>query len=316
MKLKEFMDSWLNDVIKGNVRTNTYTTYRGYINNHINRLIGEMEICEIRTEILQSFVGKLATGEKELSAKGIRSVFLTLSSAMRYAIEYEYISKNPCSKVKLPKPKEKEIQIFNREEQTELEQTILYSDDKRNFAVLLCLYTGIRIGELCALKWKNVDFQNSRLSIKNSMIRVKNYDGAEVKKTKIMFEEPKTLKSKRLLPLPEFLCSILKELKRESFSEFVFSMNGNNPIQPRTMQYIYQRLLKRAKVRYRSFHTLRHTFATRAIELGIDIKTVSEALGHSNSAVTINRYTHSLMEQKQKMMHQFNSFFGATNPLF
>ena len=316
MKVYEFMDGWLNNVIKGNVRSNTYSTYRGYIKNHINRLIGDFELCELKPEILQGFVGKLMNGEKPLSAKGIHAVFSMLSSALACAVEYERITKNPCSKVRLPKPKEKEVQIFDRTEQAKLEQAILNSDDKRNIAILVCLYTGLRIGELCALRWGSIDFESGQLTIRHSMTRVNNYDEPAVAKTKIVFEEPKTAKSKRVLPLPEFLCAILKKLRKESCSEFVFSVDGNKPIQPRTMQYLYQRLLEKTDLKYRNFHALRHTFATRAIELGVDIKTVSEALGHSNAVITINRYTHSLMEQKQKMMQQFNSFFNQKKSAF
>jgi integrase len=269
-----------------------------------------VKLCELKPDIMQRFVGELANNrESRLSAKSVCAVFSILSGALQCAVEYGYIMKNPCSKTRLPKITENEVRIFSREEQEKIECAIIHSDDKRTIAVLVCLYTGIRIGELCALKWENISFANNYLNIKQSMTRVKNLGDEQGAKTKIIFEEPKTAKSKRLLPLPDFLVLILKKMKQGSQSDFIFSVDGIKPLQPRTLQFIYKRLLVQADVEYRNFHALRHTFATRAIEFGVDVKTVSEALGHSNSAITINRYTHSLMEQKQNMMQRFDNFY-------
>ena len=310
MKLQEFLNSWLVDVVKDNVRMSTYMVYHGYAKNHINPLIGGMELAELRTENIQSFIHKLMNDEKrKLAAKTINDILAMLNSALQCAKEYERIEKNPCVKVRLPKSKEKEIKVFTRAEQERLEKAIISSNDSRTIGVLICLYTGIRIGELCALRWENVDIKNKRLNIKLSLNRVNLYD-EEKAKTQLVFEEPKTVKSKRLLPFPDFLCLLLTEQKKKSKGEFVLSMKNGKPVQPRTMQYIYTRLLKKANVEYRNFHALRHTFATRVIELGVDIKTVSETLGHANSIITINRYAHSLMEQKQRMMKQLDSFFN------
>lgn len=313
MQVQEFMENWLNKVIKGNVRLSSYAIYRGYVLNHINRHLGSLPLSSLKTEVLQDFVWKLSNNESNrLCAKGVKAVFSMLSTAIQCAVEYEYILKNPCVKVRLPKEKNSEIVIFSRTEQERLEKTILDSGDKRNIAVLICLYTGLRLGELCALKWENIDLESKCFKIKYSMTLIRDFEGA--KKTKLVIDEPKTDKSKRLLPLPDFLCAILERLKTESAGGFVFTMKNGKPVQPRTLQYIYKRLLSAAGINYRNFHSLRHTFATRAIELGIDIKTISEALGHSNSNITINRYTHSLMEQKKKMMYEFNRFFANSKP--
>lgn len=310
MKLQEFLNDWLVNVIKDNVRMSTYMVYHGYVHNHINPLIGDMKLVELRTENIQKFIQTLINDEKrKFAAKTVNDILAMLHSALQCAVEYEHISKNPCVKIRLPKSKEKEINVFTRAEQERLEKSIINSKDSRTIGVLICLYTGIRIGELCALRWDNIDLKNRRLNIRLSFNRVNTYDGKSAK-TRLVFEEPKTTKSKRLLPLPEFLCLLLSEHKKKNVGEFVLSMKNGKPVQPRTMQYIYIRLLKAAKIEYRNFHALRHTFATRVIELGVDIKTVSETLGHSNSIITINRYAHSLMEQKQRMMKQLDCFFN------
>ena len=321
MKLQEFLENWLTNVVKGNVRPSTYMVYHGYVHNHINRLIGGMELADLRTENMQNFVRRLTDNEQEklavdvayrqkkFASKTVNDILAMLGTALQCAVEYEYIAKNPCVKVRLPRSKEKEIRIFTRAEQERLEKAIVTSKDSRNLGILICLYTGIRIGELCALRWDNIDLKKRRLNIRLSLNRVNTYSDKD-EKTRLVFEEPKTAKSKRLLPLPEFLCVLLSEHKKSSRSNFVLSMPSGKAVQPRTMQYIYTRLLKSAKLEYRNFHALRHTFATRVIELGVDIKTVSETLGHANSIITLNRYAHSLMEQKQRMMQQLNGFFN------
>ena len=314
MKLNEFINNWLDSVIKDNVRKSTYMVYHGYIRNHIIPIIGDAELTELRTEIIQGFIHMLMHGgKKRLAAKTVNDILVMLSTALQCAKEYEYIVKNPCAKVRLPKSQEKEIKAFTRAEQQRIEKAVINSGDSRTIGVLICLYTGVRIGELCALKWENVDIKNKQLSIKLSLNRVNTYTDKE-EKTQLVFEEPKTVKSKRLLPLPEFLCLILAQQKKKSNAPFVLSMKNGKPVQPRTMQYIYTRLLCGAGLEYRNFHTLRHTFATRVIELGVDIKTVSETLGHSNSIITINRYAHSLMEQKQRMMKQLDNYFNNKKP--
>jgi len=313
MRVCDFLDGWLNGVIKGSVRANTFTTYRGYIVNHINVLIGGADIADVGVEALQGFVGRLA---ERLSVKSVHTAFSMLSSAFGYAAEQGLIIKNPCAKVRLPRLTEKEIEVFDKAEQATLERAILAAEDKRTLSILVCLYTGLRIGELCALKWDSVDLQDRYIRIRQSMARIKNYDDGDAPKTRLVLEEPKTAKSKRLLPLPIFLCDLLAGLKRESRSAFVFSVDGVKALEPRTLQYMYQRLLERAGLRYRNFNALRHSFATRASELGVDVKTVSEALGHSNVAITLNRYTHSLLEQKRQMMRQFDGLFSQSNQNF
>jgi integrase len=174
----------------------------------------------------------------------------------------------------------------------------------------------LRIGEVCGLKWNSIDFTHSELTVKSSLNRVINYDGKK-KKTSVIEIEPKTKKSRRTILLPKFLCQILKRLKRDSKSDYCISMKSGKAVEPRMMQVIYTKLLKTAEIAYVNFHTLRHTFATRAIELCADVKTLSEVLGHANTMITVNRYAHSLTEQKHKMMNGFDNLYKSNNaPIF
>ncbi|MDR2202295.1 MAG: site-specific integrase [Clostridiales bacterium] len=310
MKTREFLNDWSEHIIRGSVRTGTYTVYRGYIDNHINGRIGDAELEELNTRTLQEFAFALRDGQRALSDKTVRCVFAMLSSALRYAVESGHLIKNPCFGVRLPKAGEKEIRIFTKAEQARIERTVLSSPDKRGIAVLVCAYTGIRIGELCGLRWGDLDLGARTLTVRRSLGRVKDYaSGAAERKTKLALQEPKTEKSKRLLPLPDFLCGILRRLRAESGGGFVFTVRGRKALEPRALQFLYKGILKEAGVEFRNFHTLRHTFASRIIELGADIKTASEILGHSGPAVTLNRYAHSLMEQKQAVMNKLGDGF-------
>ena len=211
--------------------------YRGYITNHIQDSIGEDTLADLKTERLQGFIATLQA--KRLASKTIRSIMLMLRSALKCAVEYEYLAKNPCEKVRLPRLEEKEVIIFGKRDQKQLEKAIAESEDMRNYGVLICLYTGLRIGELCGLKWDSINFGQKTIEIKNSLNRVITYDGG-TKKTMLMESAPKTKKSRRIIPLPPFLCQVLKAIKHKSNSEYVISMKSGKAVEPRMMQVIYK----------------------------------------------------------------------------
>lgn len=158
----------------------------------------------------------------------------------------------------------------------------------------MCLYAGLRIGELIALQWKDIDLQKGLLTISRSC-----HDTS----SGIVFDEPKTATSHRVIPLPKQLLPKLKSIKKSSNSDFVVSVGGN-AVSVRSYQRSFELLLKRQNIVHRGFHSLRHTFATRALECGMDVKTLSEILGHKNPTVTLNRYAHSLLEHKAAMMNR------------
>lgn len=306
----EFLNYWLEQIVRGSVRQSTYMAYRGYIVNHLQERIGGEVLADLRAERLQGVIAELQA--KGLASKTIRSIMLMLRGALKVAVDYEYIVKNPCDKTRLPRLEEKEIVIFDKSDQRRLEKTIAESGDARDYGVLICLYIGLRIGELCGLKWDSINFEQKTIGIRNSLNRVITYDGG-TKKTTLVETAPKTKKSRRTIPLPPFLCQLLKEMKRKSNSEYVVSMKNGKAVEPRLMQVVYTTLLKATGIAYVSFHTLRHTFATRAIEAGADIKTVSEILGHANAMITVNRYAHSLFEQKRKLMDKLNALYKCTD---
>ena len=184
-------------------------------------------------------------------------------------------------------------------EQKKIEQYILNEENTRLFGVLLCLYTGLRIGELLALEWLDVDMSKGELQVNKTCHYEKDENGVFGRITDIL----KTQSSIRTIPIPKQLMPHLREVKKKSRSTHLVS-NGSNLISIRSYQRSFSALLKKLNIPHRGFHSLRHTFATRALECGIDVKTLSEILGHKNPTVTLNRYAHSLMEHKKEMMNK------------
>ena len=165
--------------------------------------------------------------------------------------------------------------------------------------VLLCLYTGLRLGELIALEWTDVDLSKAELHVNKTCFYGKNKNGGYRR----YINEPKTLSSVRVIPFPKQLLPILREAKKRSQSPYVVA-DGEEPVSVRSYQRSFELLQKKLKIPRRGFHSLRHTFATRALECGMDVKTLSEILGHKNPTITLNRYVHSLMEHKRDMMNR------------
>lgn len=181
-----------------------------------------------------------------------------------------------------------DMRVLNREEEERLRSTLLFDTDFSKLGVLLCLYTGIRIGEVCALKWGNFNFEAGTLSIYETLQRIQNVDDGSKHKTKIVVTTPKSQNSVRIIPLPDSLINILSRFKL-SPRAYILTGCDDKFMEPRVLQYKFKKYAIESGVRNINYHALRHTFATRCIELGFDVKTLSEILGHANVNVTLNR---------------------------
>ena len=193
---------------------------------------------------------------------------------------------------------------FSKAEQGRLFDYIYHRQDKYTVAVLLCLYTGLRLGELCALQWTDFDLENLTLSIKRTVQRVAV--PGYMTKTVLMITNPKSESSERIIPLTAQIVKLLIQLKENT--PYVFG--GEKPLDPRTMQYRFKKILKEAEIEEKHFHLLRHTFATNCVENRMDVKTLSEILGHSDVKITLNRYVHPTMELKRKQLEMLPDFYG------
>lgn len=190
------------------------------------------------------------------------------------------------------------VECFNSKEQRSIEKYILESKKKRLFGIIICFYTGLRIGELLALEWSDVDLENGRLNVNKSCHYGRDVNGVY----KRIVEAPKTESSDRIVPIPQELTKYFKMMDTGDCLNVV-SHNGK-PVPTRTYQAAFTSILKKLGIENRCFHSIRHTFATRALESGMDVRTLSELMGHKNPSVTLSRYAHSLIEHKTLMMEK------------
>lgn len=297
MKYKEWLEKWQLFYVKPYVKERTYQKYKSQIRLHIVPRLGEYQMENLTAIILQEFI--LSLTEKGLSANTINGVVTVIKISLKKAVAIEIINKQYTDCIQRPKARAKQVQCFSLKEQRRMEMYIIQKNKSKLFGVILCFYTGLRIGELLALKWSDIDFQKSFLKITKSCYDTW-IDGQYVKK----IETPKTLSAERIIPIPKSVLSILKSLRRSSVEEYIISGECVHGISVRSYQKTFERLLKRLGIPHKSFHSLRHTFATRALECGMDVKTLSEILGHKNPTVTLNRYAHSMFEHKKEMMNK------------
>ena len=299
MKYIDWLIQWLENYIRLSVKVRTYERYRLIIENHIKDKLGSMELDALTPLVLQPFItellqrGNKMTG-KGLSANTVNAVISVIQSSLKTAHLLELTKEYTADKIKRPKLKEKPVECFSLAEQKMIEQAILTGKKDKQYGIILCLYSGLRIGELLALQWSDIDLAKGILTVSKSC-----HDG----KNGLIIDEPKTTTSRRMIPLPKQLLPILRSVKKRGNSSSVVSANGS-AVSVRSYQRSFELLLKKLKIPHKGFHSLRHTFATRAIECGMDVKTLSEILGHKNPTVTLNRYAHSLMEHKTDMMNK------------
>lgn len=299
MKYIDWLNQWLENYIRPSVKVRTYERYKLIIEQHLSDKIGCMELNDLSPLILQRLItsllqnGNKKTG-KGLSANSVNAVISVIQSSLKTAHLLGLTREYTADKLKRPKLKEKPVECFTLAEQKQIEQAILNGKKDKLYGIILCLYSGLRIGELIALQWDDIDLTKGILTISKSC-----HDG----KDGLIIDEPKTATSRRIIPLPKQLLPILRSVKKRSDSSSVVSANGK-PVFVRSYQRSFELLLKRLKIPHKGFHSLRHTFATRALECGMDVKTLSEILGHKNPTVTLNRYAHSLMEHKTDIMNK------------
>ena len=236
--------------------------------------------------------------QKPLSANTVNCIISIMQGSLKTANMLGYMEHYVADKIVRPKITEKKIECFSAQEQKRIEQAVLSGKRKKLYGIIICLYGGLRIGELLALTWNDIDLERNFITVSKTC-----YDKRINGVTQKIVESPKTSASNRVIPIPKQLLPILKQLKKNAFSEHVIA-DGGKMLSVRSYQRSFELLLKKLKLQHKGFHALRHTFATRALECGMDVKTLSELLGHANANTTLNRYVHSLLEHKQDMMNR------------
>lgn len=304
----EILDAWLCSSCIS-IKESTYARYFRLIETHIRPFLGKYPICKISTQLIEGFIrnqldsGRL-DGKGGLSPKTVTDILTIIKSSMEYARH------NGCDIIcdlrKLTiRKNDKEMRVLTQTEQSALVNVLLTDTDRYKLGVLLSLYTGIRIGELCALRWEDISLPASMLKVRKTMQRIQNTSISVATKTKVVITEPKSQCSMRDIPLPRFIVEIAERFAN-SPNAFVLSGDKNKYVEPRTMQNHFKAYIKESRIEDANYHALRHTFATRCIEVGFDIKTLSEILGHANVNITLNRYVHSSFDLKCANMNKLS----------
>lgn len=298
MKYKDWLFEWLAVCIKPTSKERTYEKYERICRLKLIPALGDHELKELSASVLQRFVADMVP---MFSPNTVNAAISVLKSSLKKAVSYGIAEREFSDGILRPRASEKKAECFTQEEQKKIGQYILKNKKKKLVGILLCLYTGLRIGELLALTWSDIDFAAGVLSVTRSC-----HDGWENGGYRQIVESPKTGSSVRLIPVPKQLLGVLRRTKKEAGGTYV--VGGDRPVSVRSYQRTFELLQKKLHIPHRCFHTLRHTFATRALECGMDVKTLSEILGHKNPNVTLNRYAHSFMEHKHMMMDRLGKF--------
>lgn len=303
MNYNEWLNEWLIIWVKPMVKDRTFEKYKNTVRLQISPQLGSCALEELTAPTLQKFTAELVTRYAPNTVTGIIAV---VKSSLLCAQSAGVISRQFSDCIKTPRAQERDIGCFTCAEQKRIERYVLASKKPKLFGIVLSLYTGLRVGELIALEWSDVDLSNGTISVIKSCRDSWNKNGY-VK----LFDTPKTENSRRKIPIPVQLLPYLRDLKKHSANNFVVCGSGGKEISVRSYQRTFELILNGLKIPHRGFHALRHTFATRAIESGMDVKSLSKILGHKNSTVTLNRYVHTFMEHQNHMMNRLGTMFDT-----
>lgn len=300
--------NWVEGDIRHQVRPSTYENYQYCARKYIIPFFSKKREAQVTPDAVARFVSFIR-GNDTISESYQRKILIIFKTALKNILKNTSDSSAILEAVKLPRIKNDEVEVFSTQEQQLLEYTALHAGNRRALGIILCFYSGIRLGELCGLKWGDFDWDAGTMSILRTVTRTKTFE-QEGRKTTLHIGEPKSRKSTRIIPLPAFVVQQAIALGFGQKCENCFVLSDNTePLDPRSYQKLFQKILAQAGVKPRKFHAIRHTFATRALELGVDIKTLSEILGHSSVSITLNIYAHSLMEHKKIAIDKFNSMY-------
>ncbi len=297
MQYKDWLNEWLDYYVQPRTKQRTFEKYSKQINKHILPILGEYNMDDLTAVTLQKFVAALI--DKGLSANTVNGVITLLKTSLQRAVSVGVARRQYSDFIVRPKTREKQVECFSKDEQKKIERYVFDKNKPKLLGIVFCLYTGLRIGELLALTWDDVDLQKGIICVSKSC-----HDSWENGGYVKVIDEPKTESSMRIISFPKQLLSRLKELKKLTKNGYVIGGEHVHGTQVRSYQKTFETLLKKLKIPHKGFHSLRHTFATRALECGMDVKTLSEILGHKNPMVTLKRYAHSMLEHKAEMMNR------------
>lgn len=311
-KFDDIAMEWFN-ATQPNVKESTGNKYLNSLNSYILPMFQGRKASQLTYDFileqcnnLLKFGGKKGTG---LSTKSVSDVLSILRNILQYAEQHNIVIPCDARSIHIGRSQKKDLRVLSLDEQKRL-CNYLYSDlNGYNLGILLCLFTGMRIGEVCALTWNDISLSEKTIHISKTLQRIQNHNG-ETTKTRIVITSPKSTCSIRIIPIPENLVTLL--VRYQTVSTGFFMTNSECKfIEPRTMQNHFKAVLKECSIAPANYHALRHTFATRCIELGFDIKSLSEILGHASVNITMNRYVHPTLTLKKENMDRLSALLAV-----
>ena len=312
MTLGEWLDRWLAEYKDGTIRPGTLEGYRNYIENYIKPQLGGKQVSLITTQDVQRMYRRLksggrvredADGSKRLSDSTVRHIHTMLHGAMKAAVQAHIIPKNPTENATVPKSNYKPMQVLNEQELDTFLQAVQKDDIWRDFFYTE-LMTGLRRGEICALMWRDFDAKAGTLGISRTL----HSKGQGI----YALGDTKTSQGNRTIILPESVAALLRARKKASISQWIFPQPASPelPVNPGTAYRRLKTLLEEAGLPSIRFHDLRHTFATLALQNGMDVKTLSAMLGHVSAATTLDIYTHSTSDMQHAAARKIDCGIG------
>jgi len=296
--ISQIIDLWKADK-KQYVKKSSYSVYMLLIENHLLPAFGDK--YSIEEADVQAFVfQKLTEG---LSQKTIKDILIVLKMVLKFGVKNKLFEYTPFD-VQYPTEREKyDIEVLSKTNQKKIMNFVQENFTFRNLGIYICLSTGIRIGEICALTWNDIDAETGIIYVRKTIQRIYIIENGK-RHTELLLDTPKTKNSIRDIPMTKDLLKMLKPLKKVLNNNFFVLTNDTKPTEPRTYRNYYKKMMKNLNIPELKFHGLRHSFATRCIESNCDYKTVSVILGHSNISTTLNLYVHPNLEQKKKCIEQ------------
>lgn len=309
-QFSNYCDEWLI-LNRSRVKKSTYVKYFNMVGKHIKPELGDFLPCQLNTVVVESFGNCLLSGsalhsQKGLSPKTIRDILTVLNSILKY-VKKQQDSGLPDIEIVYPREPKKEMRILSMDEQCRFIEYLTKDMDNCKFGILLALLTGMRIGEICALRWRNISVTEQIIKIENTMQRLQTLEPFAENKTEVMISDPKSETSKRLIPLTGLAARLCQKMKPANSAAFVLTGASDEYMEPRTVQYRLKKYMDECGISGATFHTLRHTFATRCVEADFELKSLSEILGHASVQITLDRYVHSSLELKRENMRKLEA---------
>lgn len=305
-KYRDILYDWLA-MSRMRIKESTYSRYVHLSETHIEPSLGALALDCLTTQVVEQHISFLISngrvdGKGGLAPKTTSDILAIIKGSIDYARCAGYQINCYLDRLNV-KQSQIDMRVLSPEEQRKLLSELLSTTDLPKLGVLLSLYTGMRIGEVCALRWENINIAEGTLSIRETLQRIQDVDIGSNRKTKIVITEPKSKNSMRVIPLPPPITQIASQFQSAP-KAYLLTGRIDKYMEPRLLQYNFKKYIEACGLSDVNYHALRHTFATRCIELGFDVKTLSEILGHTNVNITLNRYVHSSMDTKKANMQR------------